>query len=203
MAVRKQNVLVNVVNFLSMGQDNDEPVKHFIARLRGQSQVCEFVLPAGHTDYSERMILHQLICGIADPTVQEEMLAHTASQDNVTLDKVRVFIEGKESGKREQGLIAKAAGLNRLSADKAAGVNKLSAYQKFKNQSTIANGDVIEDDTEAQCGWCLRKGHGKKPSELSERRNVPLLESFARNVADQIISKQLAELRINLSRLSE
>ena len=37
LAVRAQNKLVNVTNFLGMGQDRDETAGAFTARLRGQS----------------------------------------------------------------------------------------------------------------------------------------------------------------------
>ena len=39
LAVRAQNKLVNVTNFLGMGQDRDETVGAFTARLRGQGAV--------------------------------------------------------------------------------------------------------------------------------------------------------------------
>ena len=37
-----QNQLVNIVEFLSMHQDTEEPVSMFVSRLRGQAKVCEF-----------------------------------------------------------------------------------------------------------------------------------------------------------------
>ena len=120
MAVKKQNVLVNIVNFLNMSQDHDEPVKNFIARLKGQSQVCNFTLPQGQTDYTEKMVMHQLICGLASPTLQEEVLSHThwreAELKEFTLESLKLFVEGKESGKREQSILSKSGGLNKMSA---------------------------------------------------------------------------------------
>ena len=44
MAVRAQNNLVNVVTFLGMGQDNDEPGGSFAARLKGQASICDFTV---------------------------------------------------------------------------------------------------------------------------------------------------------------
>ena len=40
LAVRATNKLVNVTNFLGMGQDRDETAGAFIARLKGQGAVC-------------------------------------------------------------------------------------------------------------------------------------------------------------------
>ena len=44
MAVRQQNVLINVVELLGMDQDTDEQAKHFTARLKGQAQVCDVTI---------------------------------------------------------------------------------------------------------------------------------------------------------------
>ena len=125
-----------------MGQYNEEPVKHFISRLRGQSQVCNFTLPIGQSDYSEKMILHQLICGLSDPAIQEEVLSFAATQaEEVSLDKIKMFVEGKESGKREQGLISKSATLNRMSEYKKSKINNIKTVP-------------LTDETDGKCGWC-------------------------------------------------
>ena len=50
LAVQRQNVLLNVVNFLLMGQGEGEPIKNYLARLRGQAAVCGFQLPEGERD---------------------------------------------------------------------------------------------------------------------------------------------------------
>ena len=40
LAVRAQNNLVNIVTFLGLGQDNEEPGGSFTARLKGQAAIC-------------------------------------------------------------------------------------------------------------------------------------------------------------------
>ena len=42
MSIRAQNKLVNIVEFLSMAQNEDEPVAQFVSRLHGQAKVCNF-----------------------------------------------------------------------------------------------------------------------------------------------------------------
>ena len=61
MSVKKHNMVLNVVNFLSTGQDSGEPAKHFYARLKAQVALCSFKLPAGETDYSDRMVMFMLV----------------------------------------------------------------------------------------------------------------------------------------------
>ena len=95
MAVRKQNVLVNVVDFLGLGQEPDETVKHYVSRLKGQAQVCDFTIPQGTTDYSDKMVMHQLIRGLSDPTIQEQVLAHSATTKDLNLETIQNFVEGK------------------------------------------------------------------------------------------------------------
>lgn len=44
MSIRAQNKLVNIVEFLSMAQNEDEPVAQFVSRLHGQAKVCNFAI---------------------------------------------------------------------------------------------------------------------------------------------------------------
>ena len=95
MAVRAQNNLVNVVNFLGMGQDNDEPGGSFAARLKGQASTCDFTIKcatsgcSSETSYMEKMVAHQLVRGLVDPTIQEEVLAHAASNPELDLASIQ------------------------------------------------------------------------------------------------------------------
>jgi hypothetical protein len=83
LSVRKQNILVNVVQFLRMGQDGNESAGAFMARLKGQPRVCNFSLPPGVSNYSEKMVTHQLIWGLADPVIQEQILFHNSTNQNM------------------------------------------------------------------------------------------------------------------------
>ena len=40
--IKATNKLVNVVQFLSLAQDTDEPVTQYISKLKGQSSMCDF-----------------------------------------------------------------------------------------------------------------------------------------------------------------
>lgn len=120
LAVQRQNVLLNVVNFLLMGQGEGEPIKNYLARLRGQAAVCGFQLPEGERDYTSRMIKHQLVRGVSDREVQEHVFAHYAAQSvEPDLEATVVVMEAKESGKRDTDRLSRKEGgdLNRLASD--------------------------------------------------------------------------------------
>ena len=42
LSIKATNKLVNVVQFLSLAQDTDEPVTQYISKLKGQSSMCDF-----------------------------------------------------------------------------------------------------------------------------------------------------------------
>ena len=82
LAVRAQNTLVNVVKFLDVAQDHEKSGGAFTARLKGQAATCDFLIKCSSssctqaTNYTDQMGCHQLVRGLADPTIQEQVLAH-------------------------------------------------------------------------------------------------------------------------------
>ena len=50
------------------------------------------------------MIMVQIITGLADPEIQKDVLS-LQDPENLTLDKLIVFVEGKEAGLTSQGLM--------------------------------------------------------------------------------------------------
>ena len=80
LAVWAQNKLVNVTNFLGMGQDKEETIGCFSARLKGQSAVCDFFVVCSASSYSnktsyvEKMVAHQLVRGLSETEIQEQVL---------------------------------------------------------------------------------------------------------------------------------
>ena len=121
LAVRAQNTLVNVVKFLDMAQEQEETAGAFTARLKGQASTCNFLLKCSsntcnqESNYSDQMVCHQLVRGLADPTIQEQMLAHGADNVDLDLAKTLKFVEAKEAGKRSSNLLTTAGGLNKMS----------------------------------------------------------------------------------------
>ena len=159
LAVRGQNTTVNTVKFLDMVQDQGETAGAFAARLRGQASICNFSISCTATGciqevcYADPMIRHQLIRGLADHSIQEQVLAHGAENENFDLSKTLKFIEAKEAGKRSSTMLTEAGG-----------ISKISEFQRRKLEAK--NGDktsgmVIENK---KCGWCGMSGHGSRSS---------------------------------------
>ena len=70
-AVRKQNILINTMQFLNTKADGDPARKH-PAKLNRMAVDCEFKLEAGETDYSKKMVQFQLVHGLEEPDIQEQ-----------------------------------------------------------------------------------------------------------------------------------
>ena len=73
LAIEKENILIARVQLLNLRQDRDESAQSFVARLRGQSRICEFSKKKTCTcelevtvDYSEDIIRDSLIRGLED-----------------------------------------------------------------------------------------------------------------------------------------
>ena len=105
------------------------------------------------------MVAHQLVRGLVDPAIQEQVLAHAASQKDKSLDEIQKFIEAKEIGRRSGALIANTAGLNRMGSD----------YKKDKFRERIRSSS--ESSSHEKCGWCGKAGHGARASrEIREQK---------------------------------
>ena len=122
LAVRAQNKLVNVVNFLGMSQDREETAGAFATRLRGQGAICDFIAKCSsstcqnQTSYMDHMVAHQLVRGLGDTEIQEQVLSHAATNPDLDLPSISKFIKAKETGKRSSAqIVAAAGGLNKLS----------------------------------------------------------------------------------------
>ena len=88
----------------AMTQDTGEPVSNWSARLRGQARLCEYTLECSkagcdqENDFSETVIMGELVRGLADPEIKQLVLSEVDQiKDLATLVKL---IEAKEYGKR-------------------------------------------------------------------------------------------------------
>jgi hypothetical protein len=168
MAVKTQNVLLNIVSFLGMGQDTDEPVKHYTARLRGQAAVCNFTLPAGTQNYTDRMVQHQLVRGLCDPLIQEQVLAHAATEGGSAMDLTKTInlIEAKESGKADAGLLHRSHATTTL--------NRISDYRNGKREAQMGSRTAPTSTPASElCMWCKKSGHGARAEESIRKEKCP------------------------------
>lgn len=109
-AVCKRNRAVNRVKLGTLKQDRGEPVRKFAGRVRSLASVSEYSIKCTKADctqmvnYTEPVIMDQIIRGLSDPEIQKDVLSHTES-DTMDLETLIKYVEGKESGLASQGLM--------------------------------------------------------------------------------------------------
>ena len=161
LAVREENVMVARVALHHMKQDRDEPIRAFVARLKGQAGVCKYVkaCPGCNVQvaYTEAILTDVLCRGIADPEIQMDLLGD-ANQE-MTLEQAIKFVEAKESGKRSA---------SRLSTPQLAEAMG-STYRRQRKQ-TAPPPTPTGPDT---CTYCGTKGHGKASPTRIRRIECP------------------------------
>ena len=175
MSIRAQNKLVNIVEFLSMTQNHDEPVAQFVSRLHGQAKVCNFSVKCtaeccedndSMITYADNMVSHQLVRGLQDTSVQEKVLALAATDKDLNLKKISEFVEAQETGSRSSKLLGGAAGINVISDYKKKNFSKHAIEASKQNEQDKNN----EDDL--PCNY-LDFGHGTTPKTHIRQTRCP------------------------------
>ena len=72
LAVKAHNNMTNIVQFQSLGQDRDELVPQFAARLHGGAAICDFTMTcecSKSVSYADAMQSFQLIRGLYDQEI--------------------------------------------------------------------------------------------------------------------------------------
>ena len=174
LSIKATNKLVNVVQFLSLAQDTDEPVTQFVSRLKGQSSVCDFEIKCSragcdtNVSYSDKMVSHQLVRGLEDASIQEKVLALAATDKDLDLKKITEFVLAQESGTRSSKLLGEVAGVSKISDYKRGPANTLPA------KTTQDRGD---DSIKEKCLYCGKSGHGVHPDVRTREAVCPAWEA--------------------------
>ena len=157
LAVREENTMVARVSLHNMRQDRDETIRSFGARLRGQADICKFLIkcPGCEVDvnYTDEIMRDVLTRGVADPEIQLDLLGDT-SQD-MTLEDTFKFIEAKESGKRSASTLLDSKSMNAA-----------SSYRRGKNANAAQKTDPC-------CSYCGNAGHGKSAPTRIRKNDCP------------------------------
>ena len=166
LAVREENIMVARLDLHNMKQENDESIRSFLARLRGQASTCNFTVECSdcqkHINYAENAIKDAIIRGINDPTIQMELLS--SSQEDVKLEKMIKLIEAREAGRRS------AAKLNNEQS-----VNVTSQYKKNEKKLTSSKPSNGE-----KCSYCGLTGHGRKSAHILRSTKCPAFGKICR-----------------------
>ena len=165
-----ENIIIARVTHHQMKQDRDEPVRSFVARLKGQAGTCNYTMK--HTcsckkesdiNYSEEMVRNILASGLADNDIQRDLFGD-ANQE-MPLEQMINFIEAKEGGKRSASQVTSTV---RTFAVRSTYKRDVNRAVKTHNQSTRSENSNIRYRS-GFCGWCGKKGHEKYDLETRRR----------------------------------
>ena len=156
LAVEPEKEIVERVRLLNMKQDRDELVQSFVTRLRGQANMCKFIIKhkcscnlESDVNYSDLIVRDVLARGIADADIQVELLGTT--NQGMSLEETITFIKTKESGK---------ASASHLSEPVTANVIRSSYKRSTKMSQPQASDNRVKGPKNTLCGWCGKAGHG-------------------------------------------
>ena len=156
LAVEPEKEIVERVRLLNMRQDRDELVQSFVTRLRGQANMCRFVLKHKCTcnlesdvSYSDLIVRDVLARGIADADIQVELLGTT--NQGMSLEETVEFIKTKESGK---------ASASHLSETLTANAVRSSYKRTTKANQPHAVENWGKGSKGTPCSYCGKAGHG-------------------------------------------
>ena len=102
LAVEFQNPAVYVQEFLDIKQTPDEGIRHFLSRLKGVAEHCEFSVDSvcvckKKVSYSDSLIKFKLVSGLLDREIKVDILG----ADDKLLEETVKAIEAKESNEKE------------------------------------------------------------------------------------------------------
>ena len=151
LAVQEESVMVARVALYNMQQDRDEPIRFFGTRLRGQANICKYIMDCpscnAEVNYTEPILRDVLCRGIIEAEIQLDLLGNT-NQD-MSLAEVFHSVEAKESGKRSASRLFDSEGVDSIK----------SLYRKNLNMD---NNPTTNNNKTKVCSYCGKSGHGER-----------------------------------------
>ena len=164
MAVITEKRIVARVILLDTTQDREEPVRNFMAKLKGRARACKYVKKhncsqCNHEDkvnYSDDMVRDVLIRGLNDADIRLDILCDP--NEDMSLEQTVVLIEAKEKGKRSELKLSNSQQVNAMR----------STYKRVSLAPLAGN-----HNKDALCNWCGGKGHGSNRNmRQAERKGI-------------------------------
>ena len=165
-AVKSESFVVHQVNHIRMCQGRDEPIKKFVARLKGQASVCEYTTKCACTcecpnkpmvDYGDKALRQIIAANIYDIEIQKDLLSALNSRKNqMTVDEMVNFIEGKENGNESAMKLSVPQSVNVVHSS-----YKRSMKPPAKSYSPVERSNPTkQNNNEKICSHCGEIGHG-------------------------------------------
>ena len=108
LAVKEEGVLVHRIKLNKMVQTPGTPIRSFLSDLKGRAGLCQFTETCKcgcgkQVDFSSQIIRDNLVRGIADPEITNDILQD--SRPNMTLTQIVDLVSQKEQGKSAMAAI--------------------------------------------------------------------------------------------------
>ena len=170
LSVKEENVMVARMKLHALHQEPAESIRNFVARIKGQAELCRFEVKCSRTGcdeqvrYTDEIVRDIIIRNIYDQDIQREILGHENQQ--MLLEPLIKLIEAKETGKRTQA--------NLLGQNAAAAA--MSTYKKDRRQEKVHRHGQSHN-----CGYCGEPGHGRNdgPGRLTMQHRKDKCPAFS------------------------
>ena len=169
-AIKSENVWCLRETLHNMKQDTGELVSNYAARLRGQARLCEYTMVCSsnacteENDFSETVIMGELVRGLADPEIKQLVLSEVDQiKDLATLVKL---IEAKECGKRSSMSTGDLNAVNKSTKQCGNCGTNHPRSKDWKDKCPAAGKECNQCGIVGHFGKvCRNKGEKKKKSE--------------------------------------
>ena len=102
-------------------------------------------------------MVHQLIRAIVEPEIQEWVMSEYGNKKDVSLNELAKYVEAKEMGKWNQGILADSRALNRV-----------MEYKTYKDVSKSDSRTPSSDNKLPTCSNCGSFSHSSKLEDRKE-----------------------------------
>ena len=165
LVVRFENPTVQVQTFLSINQQADEGVRHFLSRLKGVATHCNFVVKCGGVNcgesvsYADQVIRFKLVSGLVDEEIKEDVLA----AGDLDLETTVKMVESKEGAKKAKTSLNSNASAGQVSkVDGSLRVRSCSHCGKTDHGSSAQERERSCPAFNKKCDRCGKEGHFKR-----------------------------------------
>ena len=173
MFIRKKNRFVNRIKLTKIVQGPEELVQQYLARLKQTARTCLFTVKCSGPEcdhinnYSDEMVLDQLVNGLYDPEIQAKVL--TSQEKDLTIVLVENVVKAEE--------LSRASQRESKSDGSIAGMQGSSNNKGQKKYNDAADGR----SSDKKCFNCGQSGHFYQRLKPQEKSKCPAHGKTCRN----------------------
>ena len=194
-AVERQSDMLNEVRLMEAKQERGEPVRKFLARLRGLADICQLKVTCGCGEtpsYADKIIHTTLVKGLIDNETKGEILSKV---DKLTLEQTVVFVEARETGQRSlAGLGGPMLASQQVHAVKDFSESKCWRCGETGHTSRFKGCKAIK----ATCKKCTKVGHFAKccKEKTPESMNTNEIRMFGMKMCSRRMQKGTKSVKL-------